>query len=221
MTARPPRALGPVASYATTICLNGAVVLSGGRAIEVHPLPDTIVRDLAHDLRAALPGVSLAVERPSGIAAQMEFETHLEPFGAELRAPRVEDLLDGATGKLLVRADVADDQLGAEVRRVVGERGRVHDSGAVGLAEVSAADVTKATTLARWAASRGIEASQVWAFGDMPNDVEMLTWAGRGIAVANAHPRVLEIADDVCGHHDADGVAVYLEQLLTDNPAVG
>jgi hydroxymethylpyrimidine pyrophosphatase-like HAD family hydrolase len=68
--------------------------------------------------------------------------------------------------------------------------------------------------------SSGPRSGEVWAFGDMPNDVEMLTWAGRGVAVANAHPQVLAIADDVCGRHDLDGVARYLEPLLAEKPAL-
>jgi len=53
----------------------------------------------------------------------------------------------------------------------------------------------------------------VIAFGDMPNDVSMLAWAGRGIAVANAHPEVLAVADEVTASNDEDGVALVLERL--------
>ena len=42
----------------------------------------------------------------------------------------------------------------------------------------------------------------------------MLAWAGRGVAVANAHRDVLDVADDVCGPCDADGVADYLTNLF-------
>ena len=48
----------------------------------------------------------------------------------------------------------------------------------------------------------------------MPNDLPMLRWAGRSFAVANAHPTVLEAADQVCGSNEADGVAVELEALV-------
>ena len=51
------------------------------------------------------------------------------------------------------------------------------------------------------------------AFGDMPNDVPMLAWAGYGVAVANAHPSVIAVADEVTGSNDDDGVAQVLEQL--------
>jgi hydroxymethylpyrimidine pyrophosphatase-like HAD family hydrolase len=50
------------------------------------------------------------------------------------------------------------------------------------------------------------------AFGDMPNDLPMLAWAGHGVAVANAHPEVLAIAAEVTGRNDDDGVAQVLER---------
>jgi hydroxymethylpyrimidine pyrophosphatase-like HAD family hydrolase len=64
------------------------------------------------------------------------------------------------------------------------------------------------------AARLGVEAADVVAFGDMPNDIPMLTWAGRGVAVANAHPAVIEAADETTGSNDEDGVAEYLAQRL-------
>ena len=52
------------------------------------------------------------------------------------------------------------------------------------------------------------------AFGDMPNDLDMLAWAGHGVAVANAHPDVLAVADEITASNDDDGVAQVLERLL-------
>ena len=57
--------------------------------------------------------------------------------------------------------------------------------------------MSKASGLARFAARHGVDAADVVAFGDMPNDLPMLAWAGRGLAVANAHPEVLAAADEV------------------------
>ena len=51
------------------------------------------------------------------------------------------------------------------------------------------------------------------AFGDYPNDLPMLEWAGHAVAVANAHPDVIEVADEVTASHDDDGVALVLERL--------
>jgi hydroxymethylpyrimidine pyrophosphatase-like HAD family hydrolase len=54
----------------------------------------------------------------------------------------------------------------------------------------------------------------VVAFGDMPNDVEMLTWAGRSYAMGNAHPDVLAAASGRTVGNNEDGVAVVIERLL-------
>ncbi|WP_407319024.1 HAD family hydrolase [Isoptericola halotolerans] len=109
----------------------------------------------------------------------------------------------------------AQEAFFAAVRSAVGGRAHLAFSGAAGLAELLAPHVTKDAALARWCARRGVAAADVWAFGDMPNDVPMLRWAGRGHAVANAHPDVLAEADAVVGHHADDGVAGALEALLT------
>ena len=78
-------------------------------------------------------------------------------------------------------------------------------------------DVSKATGLASLAAHHGIAREEIIAIGDMPNDLPMLTWAGRGLAVGNAHPRVLEAVGEhnVVGPNSADGVAGVLESLVT------
>jgi hydroxymethylpyrimidine pyrophosphatase-like HAD family hydrolase len=47
----------------------------------------------------------------------------------------------------------------------------------------------------------------------MPNDLPLLAWAGRAVAVANAHPAVLAATDEVTAANDEDGVAAYLERL--------
>ncbi len=51
------------------------------------------------------------------------------------------------------------------------------------------------------------------AIGDMVNDLPMLRWAGRAVAVANAHPDVLAAADEIIASNDDDGVARYIEAL--------
>ena len=89
-----------------------------------------------------------------------------------------------------------------------------HSNSADGLLEISAPGVDKGAGLARLCTSLGISAEEVIAFGDMPNDLTLLEFAGRAVAVANAHPDVLAIADEVTLNHDEDGVAIVLERLL-------
>ena len=60
----------------------------------------------------------------------------------------------------------------------------------------------------------GFTREQTVAFGDGENDFELLAWAGYAVAVANSHPRVLEVADFVCPSVDEEGVAQVLEAYL-------
>jgi hydroxymethylpyrimidine pyrophosphatase-like HAD family hydrolase len=80
--------------------------------------------------------------------------------------------------------------------------------------ELAAPDVTKAAGLAFVAQRLGFDASATVAFGDGENDVELLGWAGYGVAVANAHDRVLAAADLVCPRDVEEGVAQVIEAWL-------
>src|SRR6266498_3556094 len=91
----------------------------------------------------------------------------------------------------------------------------VVDSGVPDLVEAVAAGVSKATGLAWLAARLGVDQTDVLAFGDMPNDVPMLRWAGQGVAVADGHPAALAAADALTGPCAEDGVAAYLERVFT------
>jgi hydroxymethylpyrimidine pyrophosphatase-like HAD family hydrolase len=219
--------------------------LESGRALDVCGFDDAVARALVADLRAAVPGVRLAFERVDGPTFDPGFRSTPDDDAADddARAGRgpatpEESLADGAlpVAKILARAggDVASRAAGSgpataphaptaaqeafldRVREVAGERAHLAYSGAAGLAELLAPTVTKDAALARWCGRLGVEAADVWAFGDMPNDLPMLRWAGRAIAVGNAHPDVLAEADAVVGGNDADGVAEALEQALAD-----
>jgi Cof subfamily protein (haloacid dehalogenase superfamily) len=84
----------------------------------------------------------------------------------------------------------------------------------LGFLEICPVGVTKAVGLAAVCGRLGVGPSDVLAFGDMPNDVPMLRWAGRAVAVANAHPEARAVADEVTASNDEDGVARYLAALL-------
>ena len=84
--------------------------------------------------------------------------------------------------------------------------------------EFASPEVTKGSGLAFVAERLGFVAARTVAFGDGENDVELLEWAGYGVAVANAHPRVLAIADWVCPPAAEEGVAQMLEAYLDSRP---
>lgn len=73
--------------------------------------------------------------------------------------------------------------------------------------------VDKGVGLEKLCDKLGLTSENVLAFGDNLNDLEMLTFAGQAVAVANARPEILEVADQVIGHHSEGAVLTYLEDL--------
>lgn len=220
VTARPPRWMGPLAEavggHGRAICLNGACIFdfNSGQSNEVYGFSHESLANIVAELRAALPGIMFAAERVTGAVFDPHFSSAY-PYGPETLHMPVEHANDQVTGKLLARMPgMQDTEFFGLVEQIVGDRALLAYSGASGLAEMTAPGVTKAVALARWAARRGVDAADVWAFGDMPNDIPMLSWAGTGIAVANAHPDAKAAANLVTASNDQDGVAQALEPLL-------
>lgn len=78
-------------------------------------------------------------------------------------------------------------------------------------------DCHKASGLERLVQHWGITPEQCVAFGDGNNDLEMLSYCGRGYAMANAEQNVKDAADAVCPTNDEDGVLVTLDQLFPES----
>lgn len=188
--------------------------MPSSRILKERCIPAGVVVRIAEDLRNALPGIAFAVESRIGFRREREFlSEHTTP--RDVAATMLEELLDPLPGKMLARCNEVPAQYFLRVvEDVIGDRAVVSYSGASGLAEISAVGVTKASALGEWCAAQGIDPADVFAFGDMPNDLPMLAWAGRSFGVANAHPDVLDFVDEVCGSNDDDGVAQVLEAAL-------
>ncbi len=222
VTARPPRWVDHLAdlvgAHGIVLCVNGAFVYDVARhtVVEAHGIPPATARAIAADLRRALPGVGFAAELTDGIRPEREYPAlhpeDLPPPGAYGPIAAIDEPI----GKLLARSlELPEAEFIRHVADIVGDRAQVTYSGGGGLAEIGPRGVTKATTLVDWCAARGVSGSEVWAFGDMPNDLPMLAWAGTSFAVANAHPDVLAAASHVCPSNADDGVALILESLLS------
>ena len=222
VTGRPPRWLAPLATAlggGLAVCANGGLVWDLGlsRAVAVHPFDPADVAEIAAVLARELPGAAVALETLAGFRRTPGYV--LRPGAVEVVEPAgIDELLaqDPQVVKVLVRRPGATcDALLAAVRGCVAHLGEpTHSGAAAGLVEISARGVSKAGTLAGLAASRRITAGGVVAFGDMPNDLPMLAWAGTSWAMANAHPEVLAAADHVAPAHTEDGVARVVEALL-------
>jgi Cof subfamily protein (haloacid dehalogenase superfamily) len=131
------------------------------------------------------------------------------------RVPDLEALLEGGNPLKLMLIDdepVADRCL-LELRELLGEQVHLAKSKPRFL-EVDHPEATKGRALQELAAWLQVERSQVLAIGDSYNDIEMLEFAGLGIAVANAPPEVRRRAGHVTASNDEDGVAQALEQFV-------
>lgn len=80
--------------------------------------------------------------------------------------------------------------------------------------EISAGNADKSVALRFLCSHFGVKPSEVVAFGDNWNDIEMIKFAGKGIAVKNAIPELKEVADEITSQNDQDGVAKSLEKLF-------
>ena len=132
------------------------------------------------------------------------------------RRPRA-DCLTGDVIKAFARSfDHHVDELLEIARRIVPTEVASVTQAGLDYVEICPANVNKGTGLAVVAESVGVDPQDVLVFGDMPNDLPMFAWAGWSrVAVANAHPSLMAVADEVTLSNDEDGVAVYLDKLLS------
>ncbi|WP_127499112.1 Cof-type HAD-IIB family hydrolase [Actinoplanes solisilvae] len=132
------------------------------------------------------------------------------------RRPRAE-CLTGNVIKAFARSFAYDvDELLAVARQVVAPEVASVTQAGLDYVEICPAKVDKGTGLAVVAQAVGVDPADVLVFGDMPNDLPMFAWAGWGrVAVANAHPTLKAVADEMTLTNDEDGVAVYLDRLLS------
>jgi Cof subfamily protein (haloacid dehalogenase superfamily) len=227
VTGRPPRWLHPLEEQlghtGTVICSNGAVVwdLEEDRLVSARTMALADMFEARRIIKSLRPTALFAAETLTGFHLEPGF---IENDTAEILseftpAPLAQTLTaDDAVVKFLaiVREGTADAFL-AEVAPAVGGLANVtHSAPTVAMLELSVPGINKAVTLAEYARSLGIGAADVVAFGDMPNDIEMLRWAGHGYAMASGHPEAIRAAGQQAPHFDDDGVAQVLEEKLAE-----
>ena len=215
--------LSSVAVNAPLICCNGGLILDPRthEVLHVHPMPLA----LAHDV------IQLVQERRWGAMIYLDdMETLLlhsssEP-GFELRRDgvTVRRIADPAAEmvrpphKVYIYTDSPQNTPEAAelLQEHVGERARIVAAGSRGL-EVLLPGVSKARAMA-WLAQRlGVAREETIAIGDAANDLEMLQWAGLGIAMGNAMPTARAAADWIAPTADEDGVAVALRRFVLNS----
>ncbi|MFQ6148368.1 HAD family hydrolase [Streptomyces seoulensis] len=218
-TARPVRdtraVVAAVGGRALAVCGNGASVYDFARdeLVAYSPIGEAGAAAAVKALREQFPTVRLGAEQGFDLLLEEGFALP-SALGGQLarRVPRIEDALTReGFGKMIVQLDGTAGDYCAAVRDALSGFEVTLSSGL--FCEVMRAGVTKADALRGVARTLGLVDRDVIAFGDMPNDLPMLRWAGHAVAVANAHPDVLATVDEVTGSNDDDGVAKWLERM--------
>ena len=219
VTGRPLRWMDPfwphIGKHGLAVVSNGAVTydVHEREVVTTTGIEPELGLEITAAISAAVPGSTFAIECLDGIRQDSAFvERYRVPDGSP-RGPLAE-IWDEPALKLLVRNEMLDpDEFRDRATAAVGDLANATWS-VPGLVEISAAGVTKASALVGLCARLGVAATDVVAFGDMPNDIPMLAWAGTSYAVANAHESVLALADHVAPPCEEEGVAHVLDALL-------
>lgn len=230
VTGRPHRWLDPLRDQmehdAFAICSNGAVLYHLGTD-EVVSTELTDMKDVAAvhpTLAAEFPEASFTLETMDTVFIQGKYEYGPVLEGAQIVEGSFDEVLERADGvvKYLMQVDGADPEtlylrtlplVEDYLALTIGING-------VPLMEMARKGMHKGQTLAKFASKRGIKANEVIAFGDMPNDLEMLQWAGEGYAMASGSPRLIEAVGRTCPRFDEDGVAQMIERVVASQPKV-
>ena len=180
-----------------------------------------VAADIVAHLTAELEGVRFSAVRDAGArhAAEPGYLDLVEPEERKLwteilRSESLAEVVSQPTLKLTVRHPTltADDLLA--VLNASGLNGFHATTSGAPFLEIQGDGVTKASGVALLCTLLGFEAADVMAAGDARNDVELIAWAGFGVAMGNAVPEAIAAADWTTAHNEDDGLALVIEQIL-------
>ncbi|SJN21450.1 HMP-PP hydrolase (pyridoxal phosphatase) Cof, detected in genetic screen for thiamin metabolic genes (PMID:15292217) [Microbacterium esteraromaticum] len=204
-----------VGTHGLAIASNGAITFSVPERKVVHlsGIEPTEGLALCDRISQLVPGAQFAIECVDGIRLDQRYPA-LPPQGHDVPRAPLRDIWDAPAAKLLVRhPNLESADFHSQMTEAVGHRATLTWS-VSGLAEISARGVTKASALAELCRGLNVSTKDVVAFGDMPNDIAMLTWAGTAFAVADAHESVRAVAHEIVPSCAEEGVARTLDRLV-------
>jgi hydroxymethylpyrimidine pyrophosphatase-like HAD family hydrolase len=204
------------------VCSNGAILYDVDRreVISHRHVPQDALKNIIAKLREREPSVCFATEYGHRVGAEPKFPRP-ETWVSGLN-PRIGDI-DALCADPMIKLAIhhpehAVEKLAELAREVAGDALSVTFSGQHFI-EVAAAGVSKALGLAEVCKRLHVDPKRVVAFGDMPNDLAMLSFVGRGVAVGNAHPDVMAEGYETTASNDEDGVAKVIEELVATRMA--
>ncbi|HEX3298331.1 MAG TPA: HAD family hydrolase [Nocardioides sp.] len=193
------------------------VVASNGAVVFRYP-PIDVVHEVTFDAAPAVRAV--LQEHPSALVAVEERGVGYRvnrPFppgelSGEFTIADVADLVAVPVSRVIIRDPdaTADDFVALGAR--LGLQGTDYVVGWTAWLDLAPVGVSKASGLEYVARELGVDAPDVLAIGDGRNDIEMLQWAGRGVAMGQSIDEVQESADAVTGSVHDEGAAQELDR---------
>lgn len=201
-----------------SICSNGGVTLRLSTDLEDgYEVVDRRTFDPGPALRALrhrLPSAKYAVEDDRGRFLSTERFQDMS-FGVQAEGVTFEEMMAASATRLVVfSTDSSAEEFGEAVESI-GLQGVTYSVGWSAWLDIAAAGVSKASGLEALRDHLGVHIDHTVAVGDGRNDIEMLAWAGRGVAMGQAPPEVVKVADEVTGHVNEHGAATVLRSLIS------
>jgi len=204
--------LGLPAGFAVT--QNGAVSVSYDPAQpEQYEEFGRQVFDPAPVVQAVLglrPGLAIGVDRPDGYWVNRPFPAG--DLSGAVSVHALEDLLSEPVTRVIVRDEDGTEEEIEHLAQQLGMHDITYYVGYSAWLDINPRGVSKAAGLGEVCRLIGVHPGYVLAIGDGRNDIEMLQFAGRGVAVGDAPPEVQAAADAVTGRYDEQGTAAELDR---------
>ena len=208
--------VAPVSGVDLVVCSNGASLydLRARRSLASYPIADAVIDRILVTLAEQLPGCVFGWETDD----DLHYEAGFLAYRPNLDRPASPDLAVGERPapirKLMVgHRDIQHYALLDAIVPLTPAGAFATTSGAP-FVEITGDGVDKAFGIRQVCERLGVRPEEVIAFGDNHNDIAMVTWAGRGIAMGNAHPALLAAVDEQTVSNVEDGVAAVLETLV-------
>ncbi|MHA7280158.1 HAD family hydrolase [Arthrobacter sp. MDT2-2] len=199
------------------VCSNGGVTL---RIDDALPEGFEVLERVTFDpkpaltaLRERLPSAKYALEDDRGRFLSTESFQDAS-FGSEAQSVGFEEMVESRAVRVVVfSTDSSAEEFGEAVASI-GLHGVTYSVGWTAWLDIAASGVTKASALEALRQRLGTARSLTVAVGDGRNDIEMLQWAGRGVAMGQAPDEVRSAASEVTGSVYDDGAAKVLRSLV-------
>jgi Cof subfamily protein (haloacid dehalogenase superfamily) len=199
------------------------VVASNGAVVFRYP-PLEVVHEETFDAAPAVASVlkhhptALVAVEERGVGYRVNRPFPEGELSGDMTLAAVEDLVSGPVSRVIIRDPDATADDFVSLAENLGLHGTDYVVGWTAWLDLAPVGVSKAFGLQLVCDELGVDAAEVLAIGDGRNDIEMLRWAGRGVAMGQAVEVVREAADEVTGTVHDEGVATELDRWFRDGP---